>query len=424
MLKATKHVLPSGLKVVLVPMPSSPTVTVKVSVETGSKYESRKEAGLSHFLEHMCFKGTKKRPTPQHVARDFDDIGAVYNAYTNTEITSYYAKAASKNTKELVDIISDIYLNTVFKDEDLKIERGVIIEEIHMYEDRPEWIAAELFDKTMHGDQPAGRSVAGTKESVSAFTTKDFYSYHQKHYVARATTLTVAGNFDQKKTLKQIREAFKDVSHSKKYGKERTTISHRGKQIAIRNKDTDQVHLVLGVRSFPFNDKRNTTLAVLRGVLSRGFSSRLWQKMREELGICYYVHSSNGPSTDHGEFAIASGVNPQRVDVAIGALCGELKRLKDEPVGEEELNRVKSSMISVSNMSLEASDEVASYFAGRSIFYHDLKTPSQIEKEIKQVTAKEIQKVAKEIFTNKDLTLSIVGKNLKKEILGKALNLQ
>jgi len=422
-LKATKHTLPGGLRVILAPMPDSPTVTVKVSVETGSKYESKKEAGLSHFLEHMCFKGTKKRPSAQHVARDLDEIGAVYNAYTDTEITSYYAKASSKNVSKLIDIVSDIYLNTVFRDEDAKKEKGVITEEINMREDQPEIIAAELFNHAVHGDQPAGRSIIGSKKSVSSFTKKDFNNYHRKHYVASATVLTVAGSFNSQKILKQIRDAFKNVSHGGKHGKERTRISHRNKQVVVRGKKTDQVHLVLGVRSFPYSDKRNTALAVLRGVLSHGMSSRLWIKMREELGICYYISSHNSPSTDHGEFMVVSGVDPKRIGVATDAICKELKRLKEESVGGKELKRVKGAMTSVLNMSLESSDEVAAYFAGRAIFHHDLKTPKQIEKEIRKVSARNIRTIARKIFTDKDLTLAVVGKNLKKNQLVKILSL-
>jgi predicted Zn-dependent peptidase len=146
--------------------------------------------------------------------------------------------------------------------------------------------------------------------------------------------------------------------------------------------------------------------------------------MREELGICYYINSSNGPSTDHGEFVIFSGVDPKRADVAVKAICDELKKLKEELVGDEELKRVKSSMIAVSNMGLESSDDVAGYFAGRSIFYHDLKTPKQIEKEIKAVTSKQVKKLAEHIFNNKDLTLAVIGKNLKKDKFSKVLNLE
>ncbi len=423
MFKPKKYVLPSGLTIVLVPMPESPTTTVEVTVKAGSKYESKKEAGLSHFLEHMCFKGTKKRPGTQALAKDLDDIGSVYNAWTSTEFTSYYAKASREHTEKLIDIVSDVYLNTVFKEDDIRREKGVIIEEINMYEDKPERIAAELFDKAMHGDQPAGRPVIGNKKTVASFVAEDFENYRMRHYVAKATTVAVAGHFDKAKVLKQIRAVFADASSAKKHAKEKVRLI-RHKRVAARNKDTDQVHLVMGVRAFPYGDKRNTSLGVLRGVLSQGMSSRLWRKMRVELGICYYVHSHLSLSTDHGDFSISSGVDPKRVEVALGALCQELKRLKKDLVPKDELARTKNSMISGMYMSLESSDDVADYFTHRAVFYGDLKTPEERKKEINKVTAEGVREVAKQIFKDKELLLSIVGKNLNEAKLSKALSLE
>lgn len=410
MLKAKQHTLPNGLRVVLAPMPDSSTVTVEVLVETGSKYESKKEAGLSHFLEHMCFKGTKKRPTALAVSTEFDQLGAISNAFTGTELTGYWAKAGFETLPQILDIVSDIYLNSIFKIEDIKKERGVIIEEMNMYEDEPRSIVGELFDKNMHGDQPAGRPIIGNKKSVSSFSIKDFEDYRKKHYVARATTVVVAGKFNEKKTLGLIKKLFTKVSHGKKHTKLRTKIVHRGARVALKYKDTDQAHLVIGVRAFHKKDKNQTILGVLRGILSSGSSSRLFHKMRTELGICYYVSAFNSANTDHGEFGVASGVDPKRIEEAVRGIIEELKRLKTELVGDKELKKVKASMVSKMYMSLETSDSIADYFASRAVFNHDLRTPKEREKAIMAVNAKQIQNISKKIFNNKDLLLAIVGK--------------
>ncbi len=424
MLKAKKYVLPGGLRVILVPMRGAPTATVKVSIEAGSKYESEKYAGLSHFLEHMVFKATKKRPTFRHISHELDEMGAVYNASTGTESTTYYGKVSSKNVLKLIDILADIYINPVFNDKDVDTEKKVVLEEIKMYADKPEHVVSDLFVKTIHGNNPASRPIVGSLETVSKFTNKDLYNYHEKHYVASSTVITIAGGFHEKKVLSALRQHFKVISHSKKHGKKRTTIKHRGKTIAIKEKKTDQVHLVMGVRSFPTTHKEAKIVSMLGAILSHGFSSRLFVKMREELGICYYIDAGNHSSTDHGEFLVASGVNPSRVEEAVSAICGEMKRLKEELVDEKELNRVKSSVVSSFYMGLELSNRVASFFASREMFYHDSKTPEQVVEETQKITAEEIREVAKKIFTNKDLTLAVVGRKINKAKLSKVLDLE
>lgn len=424
MLKATKHTLPSGLKVVFAQMPDSPTVTVQVLVETGSKYESKKEAGLSHFLEHMCFKGTKKRPSALAVSKAFDEIGAISNAFTSTEITGYWAKAGFKNILPILDIVSDIYLNPVFKDEDVKVESGVIKEELNRYEDQPEAVLSEAFELAMHGNQPAGLPIIGNKKTVGSFKAKDFYNYHQKHYVASATTIVVAGRFNERQVLEEIKNLFKNISKSKKHNKQKTKIVHRKPRVVFVHKDIDQVHIELGTRAFSYTDNRLGKLAVMRGVLSSGMSSRLFQKMRTELGICYYISAFNSASTDHGEFGVVSGVDPKRVDVAVKAILDELKKIKNVPVPEDELKKVKALMISRMYMALESSDEVASYFGERVIFHKDLRTPEEREKAILSVTQKDIQNIAKKLFTNKDLLLAVVGRKIDKQKLAKLLNFE
>jgi len=421
MFKVKKHVLLNGLKVILVEMPNSPTTTVEVLTETGSKYETKKEAGLSHFLEHMCFKGTKQRPSALAVSKALDELGAISNAYTSTEVTAYWAKASFEHTLKMLDIISDIYVNPIFKKEDLEKEKGVITEEINMYKDQPQAIVGEVFDLAMHGNQPAGLPVIGNKKSITSFKVEDFYKYRAKHYVLNATTVVVAGRIIEKDVLETIKSGFSKVFRAKKHGKKKTKITHRTPRIVHKYKDTDQAHIILGLRSFPYGDKRNLVLRVITGVLSSGMSSRLFHKLREELGICYYVHALNSPSTDHGEFGIASGVDPKRIDHAVKAIMSELRRLKEELVPLEELKKAKTSLISKIRMSLETSEKVLDYFATRAIFYKDLKDPKEIEKDISAVTPKDIQNLAKQVFKNKDLLLAIVSKNANKPKLQKIL---
>jgi predicted Zn-dependent peptidase len=421
MFKVKKHELSNGLKVVLVHMPGSSTTTVEVRVETGSKYESSKELGLSHFLEHMCFKGTNKRPSAAEVHKAFDELGAISNAFTSTEVTGYWAKASYKHVLKILDIVSDIYLNTIFQKEDLAKEKGVIIEEINMYEDRPQSMVGELFDIAMHGNQPAGLPIIGNKKSVNSFTVEDLYNYRSKHYVAKATTVIVSGQFEENKVMAVVKNLFGEAPRGKKFGKKKTKILNRGARVVHKYKDTDQAHIILGMRSYSYKDKRNRVVGLIRGILSGGMSSRLFHRLREELGICYYVTTINVPSTDHGEFGVASGVDPKRIEVAIDAIMDEFRKLKKDLISEDELKKVKTSMISKMYMSLETSDNVLDYFSNRSTFYDDLKTPSEIEKEILKVRPEDVRNMARELFTNKDLLLAVVSKKVNKPKLKKLL---
>lgn len=421
MFKARKYILLNGLKVVLVEMPTSPTTTIQVLVETGSKYETKKEAGLSHFLEHMCFKGTKRRPSALAVSKALDDLGAISNAFTSTEVTAYWAKASFEHSLKMLDIISDLYINPIFKKEDLEKEKGVITEEINMYEDQPRSIAWKVFNQAMHGNQPAGLPVIGNKKSVNSFKIKDFYNYRSKHYVLGATTVVVAGHINRKQVLETIKNGFSKISRSKKQGKKKTKIVSSDPRVVHQYKDTDQAHIILGLRSFPYGDKRNLVLGVMEGVLSSGMSSRLFHKLREELGICYYVRANNYISTDHGEFCVASGVDPKRIDHAVKAIMDEFRHLKKDLVPSEELKKAKTSLISKMRMALETSDNVLEHFAERSIFYKDLKNPKELEREILSVTSKDIQTLAKSFFKDKDLLLAVVSKNADRSKLQKLL---
>jgi len=390
-------------------MKSNPTVTVLVLVEAGSKYENKENNGISHFLEHMCFKGTTKRPTSADISRELDGIGAIHNAFTGHEYTGYYAKGDHKNLDQIIDVVSDIYLNPIFPEKEIEKEKGVVVEEINMYQDSPASIVAQEFFKLLYGDTPAGWSVAGTKENVHKMTRTDFIDYRNKHYVAAATSIIIAGKIDEKDIFKKVPKIFKDSGTWKKEEKRKVIESQVAPEATVFYKDTDQTHMILGVRSFDTYNRYNPIIRVLGGVLS-GMSGRLFQKMREELGICYYVSPSNDAFTDHGVFTVSAGVDSTRVKEAITAILGELKKMKTTLVKKDELDKVKQYLIGNLNLGLESSDSVANFFGGQEILKEKVKTPEDIIKEIKAVTAEEIKFVAERIFKDGGLNLALVGK--------------
>lgn len=409
MLKAKKKIYKNGLRVISIPMKDNPTVTVLVLVGTGSEYETKNTNGISHFLEHMMFKGTTKRPTSKSISQEFDSLGCQNNAFTTQEITGYYAKGDAKNFNHIFDVISDVYLNSTLPEIEIEKEKGVIIEEINMYEDMPQRRVQELFDELLYGNQPSGWNIAGTKENVKKMKRSDLINYKKEHYVAENTVVVVSGNITNEQVYKEVNKHFKDISVKKVGKKTKTKDKQTQPNILIKYKKTDQTHFALGVRTFPIGDKRNTILSVLSGVLSAGMSSRLFQKLREEMGVAYYVTSHNNPSLDHGYFEVLAGVNNKRIKEVIVEIIKECKRLTRENVDEKEINKVKACLIGNTKMSLESSDSVAEFYGEQEILRKEIKSLEEKIKDVEKVTAEDLQKMAQTIFKTQNLNLAIVG---------------
>ena len=415
--KKTK--LKNGLTIITTPIKGSPSVTVLVMVHTGSKYETKEINGLSHFLEHMCFKGTIKRPRAIDISIELDSIGSQSNAFTAQEFTGYYAKAHPSHFSKVLDVVSDIYLNPVFDINEIEKEKGVIVEEINMYEDMPQQQVVIAFMELMYGDQPAGWNIAGTKENVKKMTQKDFLDYRKTHYVAKGTTVLVSGNFNEKKAIQEITKAFDHIPTSKKGNKISVVEKQLAPEIKIKHKETDQTHIVLGVRTYDAKNKKNYALSVLNTILGGGMSSRLFQKLREEMGVGYYARSRTDEYTDHGYLAVFTGVDTTRVREVIEVVIEELKKLSNEKVLDTELKKAKDFMIGNMYLGLESSDALAEYYAMQDIMRDKILTPFELSEKIQKVTAREVMQIAKEIFTNERLNMAIVGNIQNKEELKK-----
>lgn len=400
---------PNGLRVLTVPMKDNPTVTVLVLVQTGSKYENDKQKGLSHFLEHMCFKGTTNRPNTFTISHELDAIGSQYNAFTSHEYTGYYAKSDKKHFGKIFDVVSDIYLNPTFPQAEIEKEKGVIVEEINMYEDMPQRHVQDLFMSLLYGNQPAGWNIAGTRESVRAMKREDFTKYHKAHYIPSKTTIIVSGAVSHDLVLKETKKYFISLKKDKKIGKKKVFDVQKTPQVLISHKATDQTHLVLGFRTFDAYSNKNYALEVLSTILSGGFSSRLFMKLREELGVAYYVRAGADAFTDHGYFEIRAGVTNTKVYEVIKEILKECTRLKEEMITDEELEKAKEYMLGNMKLELESSDAWAMYYGGQLILDKKIETPLDFEKKIRRVTKKEIQTIAREIFKKSSLNLAVVG---------------
>ncbi|KKQ88231.1 MAG: M16 family peptidase [Parcubacteria group bacterium GW2011_GWF2_38_8] len=408
-MKFSKKILPNGLCLITVPMKDNPTVTVLVLVEAGSKYETKKINGLSHFLEHMCFKGTIKRPKAIDISKELDTLGSQYNAFTAQEYTGYYAKSDAKHFRQIFDIVSDIYLNSTFPEAEMQKEKGVIIEEINMYEDMPSRHVQDLIMRLLYGDQPAGWNIAGEKKNILNMKQGDFVKYKKAHYLPEATVIIVAGQVEERETLKEVDKIFGKIPRGLKARKLKTREVQTKPEVLVNFKKTDQTHFVLAVRTCDLFSKKNAALSVLAGILGGGMSSRLFQKLREEMGVGYYVRAYNDAYTDHGFLQISAGVDNKRIYEVIEAVLEECRKLKKEKVSKDELNKTKEYLIGNMKLSLESSDDIANFYGGQELLKKKIESSGEKANAVRKVTAVQVKSLANLIFKNNRLNLALIG---------------
>lgn len=404
-----KTILDNGLRIITAPKPDSLATTVFVLVEAGSEYESKEINGVSHFLEHLCFKGTKKRPKPIDITDELNWLGAEYNALTYQERTGYYVKARNEHFKQALDVVSDIYLNSTFDSKEIEKEKGVIIEEINMYEDMPAKKVHELFDELLYGDQPAGWPIAGKKEIIRVLNRDDIVKYHNAHYVAKATAVVVAGGINEEEVIEEIKKKFENISTGEKAGRVKTKESQEKPGLLVKQREGDQVHLVLGVRAFNLFDERRYSLDVMTELLGGGMGSRLFERLRNEMGVVYSVGAYTDLHTHHGFMAAYAGVDPKRVDEAVGAMIGEFQKILDGPIQKRELEKVKNQISGQLVLGLETSDALAGFYGEQEILRKPLFTPEELLAKINSVTEEQIKAVARDVFQNNRLNLAVIG---------------
>lgn len=418
-MKCKTTTLKNGLEVLTIPLKDTNTVTVMILVETGTDWETQENNGIAHFLEHMCFKGTKKR-SAHEILETLDGLGAESNAFTSHQYTGYYARAHKKQTSKLIDLLGDIYKNSTFPKEEIEKERGVILEEISMYEDMPKRKVWEVLYEALYGDkQSAGFTVLGPKENIKNITQEDFIKFHQEHYTAARTKVIISGNIDQKSVLRQAKEMFVEIPKKKSVTLKKIQNKQKSPIIKIQEKKSDQTALLTAFRAFPRGHKDGVVLSVITTLLGQGFSSRLHKTLREEHGLCYYVYAHNDRYTNRGQLVIGAGIGHKNVNFATELILAECERLTKELVEASELKKAKDYILGTSALGLETSSDWAEYFGFQAVHGQDLKTPQQKFREIRKVTPKDIKRVAKKVFKNENLVLAVVGPKINQNSLKK-----
>ncbi len=404
-----KIVLKNGLRVLLVPQLENFAATVLILVRAGSEYETKRQNGVSHFLEHMMFKGTTKRPESGMIAHELTALGAQFNAFTDAEYTGYYAKAQAEKLPKILEIVSDLYLDPLFNEAEIEKERGVIIQEINMYEDDLPARAQRDFARLVYGDQPAGWDVGGERPIIQKLGRADFMEYRAQRYVMPGTVIIVAGKFSEAATVAQIKKYFGALPRRVAPAKKKTMEWQSAPKMKLHFKESDQAHMVLGFRAFDMFDERRYALRVLADLLGGGMSSRLFTRIREKMGAAYYVSAGVDLSLDHGLLAISAGVDRRRTEEVIKAMLEECRVLRDVAVSEKELQKTKDHMIGGLVLGLETSDDLASFYGGQEVLTGGVLSPTVLTERIKKVTARDVQKLAKAILKDKGLNLAVVG---------------
>lgn len=411
-----KTTLKNGLRIITVPMKNTQTVTVLVLVGTGSKYETKEISGISHFLEHMFFKGTKKRPNTLELIEPLDQTGGEYNAFTGEEYTGYFAKVDFKHLDLALGWVSDIFLNSKIEEKEIKKEKGVIIEEINMFLDHPMKYIGDLWKKLLYGDQPAGWDIAGTKKSVTGINRSKLLNYLKNQYVAQNTIVCLVGKIDKPLVIQKVKEYFSKIKTTKPLKKQRVFEKQKKPAILLHYRKTDQTHLCLGVRAYNFFHPQKYTQDILGIILGGMMSSRLFIKVRERLGIAYYISTSVPSDTDTGFLVTQAGIDNKKVDLAISTILKEYKKISQEKVPQKELKKAKDNLKGKMALLLESSDAQASFYALQDLLGKKILTPKEIYAKIDKVSQSDIQKVAQDIFQSKKLNLALIGpfKNKKK----------
>lgn len=395
-------------------MRGTKTATVLVMVGTGSKYENKNNNGISHFLEHMFFKGTKKRPNTHAITSELDKVGGEYNAFTGKEYTGYWVKVESGQIELAMDVVSDMLLNSKFSQAEINREKGVIVEEFNMYRDNPMMYIEDLFEQCLYGDTPAGWDTIGTKKNIENFQRQNFVDYLKSQYGSDNTIVCLAGDINESDTalVSKYFSSFKPAKSSDKLPVQENQILAKS---LLHFKKTDQAHLSLGVRAYPYAHPDEMALKIISILLGGSMSSRLFIRLRERHGLAYYVRTGYETYTDSGYLSTQAGVPTNKLDEAIKIILVEYKRLAKEGLTAAELGKVKQCLIGRSALQFELSDNMANWYARQATMLkitgkeRGILTPEHYFKEINRVTADDIKRVARDIFVEHKLNLAVIG---------------
>ncbi len=418
----TKTVLDNGLRVITSTMPHSRSVCLAILVGAGSCYESEEEAGISHFAEHLFFKGTQRRPTSKEITQDIEGVGGIINAGTDKELTIFWCKVASSHFPVALDVLSDLLLNSRFDNKEIEQERRIISEEINMNLDLPQQRISMLIDELLWPEQPLGREVIGYKETVSSLTREQLLNYVARRYMPNNTVLSIAGNIQHEEAMAQIEPLFNKWAAGELITGYITDDKQTEARLRIEPKDIEQAHLCLAVHGFSRSHPQRFTIDLFNTVLGGGMSSRLFMEIREHRGLAYDIHSYTEHFLNSGSFAIYAGVDPEKIETAVAAILEETSQIK-QGITASELTRAKELSKGRLYLRFEDSQNVALWHGGQEILTQQILAIDDVISIVDAITIDELKEVAKEILTESRLNLAVIGP-IKKDNLIKEKSLR
>jgi len=411
-MKTDVSTLSNGLTVILADTGAFPTLSTLLLVGAGSRYENEKNNGVAHFFEHMAFKGSKKYPNSFVITSKIEGLGGAFNAFTSKDHTGYYIKATTAHFEEVLDVIADMVQHSLLEVEEIEREKGVIREEINLYEDTPYRKIGEIFESFIYPDNPLGFDIAGTKDTVSAFTKDTFVDYIKELYHPDNAVLVVAGGLDKKEQyLKIIEEKFKGWTNFTRAKYIPIKEDQKSPQLHITTKKTEQAHFVLGFRAFDMFDKRRYALTLLTTILGGGMSSRLFTQVRERRGLCYYISTGRELYADCGTMTTQAGVTNdlKKVKEAISVILKEHKDIISGNIKKDEFDRARELVRGSMLLSLEDSFNVAAFLGRKKLLEGKIITPEETLARIDKVTIDEVIEVARDIIKPEGLNFAIIG---------------
>ena len=403
-----KTVLGEGLRVITSVMPHTRSVCLAFFVGSGSCYEREEEAGISHFVEHMCFKGTGRRPTAKEISQDIEGVGGIINASTGEEMTVFWCKVASAHFPLALDVLSDLLLNPRLDGRDIEQERQVIIEEINMNMDIPQQRVNMLIDELLWPGQPLGREIIGSKETVAAITREGMVKHLARWYLPNNIVVSVAGNIKPDEVVGAVESVFRNLTAGRVAVGYPTDSRQDVPRLRLEHKDSEQVHLCLGVHGVSYSQTQRFTLGLLNAALGVGMSSRLFVEVREKKGLAYDIHSYVEHFRNSGSWVVYAGIDPNKVEAAVATIMEELARLR-EGITPEELRRAKELSKGRMQLRLEDSQDMSSWLGSQELLRGGILDMDEVISIVDAITGDEVREVAREVLNGNGLNLALVG---------------
>lgn len=401
--------LSNGLRLIVAPMSDRYSVTAAIYVGTGSRYETDEQAGSSHLLEHMLFKGTEQRPTAEEISAAIEAVGGSMNASTDKEATVYWARVASDDMPLAIDLLGDMLLHSRMETAEVRKEKRVVGEELGMAMDSPQDWVHTLIEQAIWPGEALGRDVAGTRESVARLTRTGLRRYMADQYTPRATVISVAGRVDTQAVATIIEDAFGAWRGVEPPAHVPGSYRAQAPTVTLEQRETEQTNLCLAVRGLSHHDPRRHALDLLNSILGGGISSRLFVEVRERQGLVYDIHSYGDRLDDTGMVVVYAGMDPRAGPGVVSEVLKALRRLRDEPVGDDELRKVKGQYRGRLLLGLEDTSSVANWCGAQELMLNRIQSPDEVLEEVMAVTALDIQSLANDLFRDEFLRLAVIG---------------